>query len=176
MQGARILPYCDGSGRSFCIEPNRCEFPPALLQASATEFLRTLGLGNRCKPCVGGAGPGNCLAPAYLDGQVLGGGTMADGRGSFRFLPVVAQSVLVLASEVNVQSAEIGSHQSMRSVGSAGRSRMRFLRLFASFLLSIGAGHLSCAAAESPKTIELAENWKLTSANKLQQSGAGGLL
>jgi len=61
----------------------------------------------------------------------------------------------------------------MRSVGSARRGHIKFLRLFASFLLSIGAGHLSCAAAESPKTIELAENWKLTSANKLQQSGAG---
>src|ERR1700688_4899426 len=71
-----------------------------------------------------------------------------------------------------MQSAEIESHQSMRSVDSVGRSRMRFLRLFASFLLSIGAGHLSCAAAELPKTLELAENWKLTSANKLQQGGA----
>jgi exo-1,4-beta-D-glucosaminidase len=38
--------------------------------------------------------------------------------------------------------------------------------------LSIGAGRLTCAAAESPKTIELVENWKLISANKLQQSGA----
>src|SRR6202166_3313500 len=71
-----------------------------------------------------------------------------------------------------MQSAKIESHQSMRSVDSVGRSRMRFLRLFASFLLSIGAGHLSCAAAELPKTMELAENWKLTSANKLQQGGA----
>jgi exo-1,4-beta-D-glucosaminidase len=39
--------------------------------------------------------------------------------------------------------------------------------------LSIGAGHLSSsAAAESPRTIELAENWKLASANNLPLSGA----
>jgi exo-1,4-beta-D-glucosaminidase len=39
--------------------------------------------------------------------------------------------------------------------------------------LSIAAGHLSSAeASESPRTIELTENWKLTSANNLQLSGA----
>jgi exo-1,4-beta-D-glucosaminidase len=40
-------------------------------------------------------------------------------------------------------------------------------------LLSIGASHVSSAAAsESPRTIELTENWKLTSTNNLQLGGA----
>jgi exo-1,4-beta-D-glucosaminidase len=49
---------------------------------------------------------------------------------------------------------------------------MRFSRLVISLVVSMGAGHLSSlAAAQSPETIELAENWKLTSASNLQTSG-----
>ena len=50
---------------------------------------------------------------------------------------------------------------------------MRFFRLFVPVVLLIGACYLSSsAAAESPRTIELTENWKLTSANNLPLGGA----
>src|SRR5580704_5255613 len=72
-----------------------------------------------------------------------------------------------------MHSGDNRGHESARKVDSVNRARTHFFRLTFSLFLSIGAGHLSSsAAAESPKTIELAENWKLTSANKLQQSGA----
>jgi exo-1,4-beta-D-glucosaminidase len=63
------------------------------------------------------------------------------------------------------------SDESMHKVSSASRTRMRF-RFVVSLFLSIAAGQLSSfAASESPGMIELAENWKLTSANNLQASG-----
>jgi exo-1,4-beta-D-glucosaminidase len=78
-----------------------------------------------------------------------------------------------LVSEVNVQSGDIRSQESMRKVSSATKTRMRFFRLVVSLFFSIGAGQLSSSAApESPRTIELAENWKLTSASNLQLGGA----
>ncbi|MGH9455303.1 MAG: glycosyl hydrolase 2 galactose-binding domain-containing protein, partial [Terriglobia bacterium] len=49
---------------------------------------------------------------------------------------------------------------------------MRCFGLMVTLFLSIGAARLSLAASESPNTIELAENWKLTSANDLQLGGA----
>jgi exo-1,4-beta-D-glucosaminidase len=72
-----------------------------------------------------------------------------------------------------MQSGDIRSHGPMRKVGAVNRTRQPFFRLIVWFSLSIGAGHLSLSAAsESPKTIELTENWKLTSANNLQVNGA----
>src|SRR5262245_23859199 len=50
---------------------------------------------------------------------------------------------------------------------------MRFGVLMVSLFLSFGAGPLSSfAASESPRTIELSENWKLTSARSVQVGGA----
>ena len=68
---------------------------------------------------------------------------MADGRGSFS-VPAHGSSVRFgLASEVNVQSAEIEAHESMRSVDSAGRSSHAVLQSYSRHcFLSIGAGHL----------------------------------
>jgi exo-1,4-beta-D-glucosaminidase len=78
-----------------------------------------------------------------------------------------------LVSEVNVQTGDIRSQESMRKVSSTTKTRMRFFRLVVSLFFSIGAGQLSSSAApESPRTIELAENWKLTSASNLQLGGA----
>ena len=65
-----------------------------------------------------------------------------------------------------MQSGDIGSRQSAPKVSPASKTRMPFFRLIVSVFLLIGAGPLSSsAAAESPKTIELSDNWKLTSAN-----------
>jgi exo-1,4-beta-D-glucosaminidase len=78
-----------------------------------------------------------------------------------------------LVSEVNVQSGDMRSQESMRKISSATKIRVRFFRLVVSLFFSIGAGQLSSSAApESPRTIELAENWKLTSASNLQLGGA----
>ena len=71
-----------------------------------------------------------------------------------------------------MQSGDIRSHESMHKVSSVNTTRMRFFRLIVSLFLLISAGHLSSAASEFPRTIELAEHWKLTSANNLQLSGA----
>jgi exo-1,4-beta-D-glucosaminidase len=72
-----------------------------------------------------------------------------------------------------MQSGDIRGHESVRTVSSVNRTWMHFFRLTVSFFLSIGAGHLSSsAAAESPRTIELAENWKLASATNLPLGGA----
>jgi exo-1,4-beta-D-glucosaminidase len=72
-----------------------------------------------------------------------------------------------------MQSGDMRSHGSMREVSAVNRTRKPLLRPIIWLFLSIGAGHLSLSAAsESPKTIELAENWKLTSANNLQLGGA----
>jgi exo-1,4-beta-D-glucosaminidase len=72
-----------------------------------------------------------------------------------------------------MQSGDNRGHESARKVDSVNRARTHFFRLTFSLFLSIGAGHLSSsAAAESPRTIELAENWKLASANNLPLSGA----
>ena len=72
-----------------------------------------------------------------------------------------------------MQSGDIRSHNPTRKVGSAPKTRMRLFRLVVVLFLSLGAGRLSWSAApESPKTIELAENWKLSSANNLQLGGA----
>jgi exo-1,4-beta-D-glucosaminidase len=88
-------------------------------------------------------------------------------------LTYAARFVFGLVSEVNMQIGEIRSHESMHKVGSANKTHMRFFRLFVPVVLLIGACHLSSsAAAESPRTIELTENWKLTSANNLPPGGA----
>jgi exo-1,4-beta-D-glucosaminidase len=72
-----------------------------------------------------------------------------------------------------MRSGDIQSHGSMRKVSAVNKTHKPFFRLIVWSFLSIGAGHLSLSAAsESPKTIELAENWKLTSANNLQVNGA----
>jgi len=72
-----------------------------------------------------------------------------------------------------MQIGEIRSHESMHKFGCANRTHMRFFRLFVPVVLLIGACYLSSsAAAESPRTIELTENWKLTSANNLPLGGA----
>ncbi len=72
-----------------------------------------------------------------------------------------------------MRSSNIRSHESIRQFGFIGGTRMHFFRLMIAWVLSTGAGHLSSsAAAESPRTIELAKNWKLTSANNLQLTGA----
>src|ERR1700720_653663 len=72
-----------------------------------------------------------------------------------------------------MQIGEIRSHESMHKFGCANRIHMRFFRLFVPVVLLIGACYLSSsAAAESPRTIELTENWKLASANNLQPTGA----
>ena len=64
------------------------------------------------------------------------------------------------------------SHELMHKVGSVSRARVRLFRLVVSMFLSIGAGQLSSfAASESPRTIELTENWKLASADNLQARG-----
>jgi exo-1,4-beta-D-glucosaminidase len=73
-----------------------------------------------------------------------------------------------------MKSEDFRKHESMRRISSAKRAwaRIHFFRLLIPLFLSIGAGHLwSLAAAESPRTIELAENWKLTSASNLRLSG-----
>jgi exo-1,4-beta-D-glucosaminidase len=65
------------------------------------------------------------------------------------------------------------SHELMHKVGSVSSTRVRLFRLVVSMFLSIGAGQLSSfAASESPRTIELTENWKLASADNLQARGA----
>jgi exo-1,4-beta-D-glucosaminidase len=72
-----------------------------------------------------------------------------------------------------VLSGEIGSRKSMHKVSSMNKIRTRFFGLVASLLLSIAAGYVPpSAASESPRTIELANNWKLTSANNIQLTGA----
>jgi exo-1,4-beta-D-glucosaminidase len=61
----------------------------------------------------------------------------------------------------------------MHTVNGVNRTRLGVLRLIVSLFVLIGAGHLSpSAASEPPRTIELGENWKLTSANNPQLSGA----
>jgi exo-1,4-beta-D-glucosaminidase len=78
-----------------------------------------------------------------------------------------------LVSDVNMQSGDIRSHVSKHNVGSVNRTCPRLVKLIVPLFLSIGAGYVSSSsAAEFPRTIELAENWKLTSANNLQLSGA----
>jgi exo-1,4-beta-D-glucosaminidase len=72
-----------------------------------------------------------------------------------------------------VQSCDIRSHNPTRKVGSAPKTRRRLFGLVVVLFLSLGAGQLSWSRApESPKTIELAENWKLSSASNLQLGGA----
>ena len=72
-----------------------------------------------------------------------------------------------------MQSGDVRSSESMHKINLVTGTRMRSLRFVISLLLSIAAGQLSLyAASESPRTIELAENWKLSSANNLQLNGA----
>lgn len=72
-----------------------------------------------------------------------------------------------------MQSWDIRSIESMHEVSSVNRVRTRLFRLIVLLLLAIGTGHISSlSATESPRTIELAENWKLASATDLQISGA----
>jgi exo-1,4-beta-D-glucosaminidase len=72
-----------------------------------------------------------------------------------------------------MQRGDMGSHESTHKVSLMNKTRMRFFRIIASLLLSIGAGYVPpSAASEPPRTIELANNWKLTSANDLQLTGA----
>jgi exo-1,4-beta-D-glucosaminidase len=72
-----------------------------------------------------------------------------------------------------MRSGDVRSRESMHKDISVHRTHMRCSRLIVLLFLSVGAGQLSSAAAsESPRTIELAENWKLTSANNLQLGGA----
>jgi exo-1,4-beta-D-glucosaminidase len=51
------------------------------------------------------------------------------------------------------------------------RTSSRLLRLVAVLCMSAGAGRLPTVAAETPKLMELAENWKLASASTLQAGG-----
>ena len=72
-----------------------------------------------------------------------------------------------------MQSCEIRSHESTHKVSSLNRVCTRLFRFIVLLFLSIGAGHVSSSSAsESPRTIELAENWKLASATDHQLSGA----
>jgi exo-1,4-beta-D-glucosaminidase len=80
--------------------------------------------------------------------------------------------ILNAMSEVSVESDDIPSYQSIHTVSSTSSARLHYLRLVI-LLLSVGLGHISlCRAAESPKTIELAENWKLVSAGNLRSDGS----
>jgi len=72
-----------------------------------------------------------------------------------------------------VQSGDTRSYNPTRKVCSAPKTRRRLFRLVVVLFLSFGPGQLSWSRApESPKTIELAENWKLSSARNLQLGGA----
>jgi exo-1,4-beta-D-glucosaminidase len=72
-----------------------------------------------------------------------------------------------------MQSGDVRGRESIRKVNFVTRTRTRSLRFVISLLLSITAGQCSSyAASESPRTIELAENWKLSSASSLQLNGA----
>jgi exo-1,4-beta-D-glucosaminidase len=72
-----------------------------------------------------------------------------------------------------MKSACSRSDEAMRRVSSASRTCMRFFRIIVLLFFSIATGPLaSFAASDPPRTIELAEHWKLTSANHLQLSGA----
>ena len=72
-----------------------------------------------------------------------------------------------------MQSGDTRSYNPTRKVCSAPKTRRRLFRLVVVLFLSFGPGQLSWSRApESPKTIELAENWKLSSARNLQLGGA----
>ena len=72
-----------------------------------------------------------------------------------------------------MQSGDTRSYNPTRKVSSAPKTRRRLFRLVVVLFLSFGPGQLSWSRApESPKTIELAENWKLSSARNLQLGGA----
>ncbi len=72
-----------------------------------------------------------------------------------------------------MQSGDIRSHESMYKVRPVIKTRARLFRRMVLLFLSIGASQVwSLAASESPTTIELAENWKLTSASDVQLGGA----
>jgi exo-1,4-beta-D-glucosaminidase len=72
-----------------------------------------------------------------------------------------------------MQWGDIGRRESICKVCFVNRTRTRLLRRIILFSLCIGArGASFSAAAESPRTIELAEHWKLTSAKNLPQGGA----
>ena len=72
-----------------------------------------------------------------------------------------------------MQSGDTRSYNPTRKVSSAPKTRKRLFRLVVVLFLSFGPGQLSWSRApESPKTIELAENWKLSSARNLQLGGA----
>jgi exo-1,4-beta-D-glucosaminidase len=71
-----------------------------------------------------------------------------------------------------MRSSDIRNQDTIRKIGSARKTSLTGFRLVVSLFLLTGAGFSLSAAPESPRTIELAENWKLTSANNLQLTGA----
>jgi exo-1,4-beta-D-glucosaminidase len=72
-----------------------------------------------------------------------------------------------------MQGGDVQSQESAYTVGSVNRTWMRLFPLIVSLFFSFAAGQVSSsAAAETPKTLELAENWKLSSASNLQLTGA----
>src|SRR5208283_4766634 len=98
---------------------------------------------------------------------------VAAGRGSVRVSSVVSRGFACLASEVNMESGEINGHITKEKVRSMDRSRRNMFKFIVSLFLSLCAGVLpSSAAPDSQRSIELAENWKLTSAKDLQTGGA----
>jgi exo-1,4-beta-D-glucosaminidase len=72
-----------------------------------------------------------------------------------------------------MRRVDIRSHESIFEVCLLNMTRIRLFRLMILLSLSVGVGNVSASAAsDSPKTIELSENWKLSSANNLPPSGA----
>lgn len=72
-----------------------------------------------------------------------------------------------------MQSCDIRSQESTHAVSSPNRVCPHLLRFMVLSFFAIGAGHVSSlSASDSPRTIELAENWKLASATDQQPGGA----
>jgi exo-1,4-beta-D-glucosaminidase len=72
-----------------------------------------------------------------------------------------------------VPSGDMRNAEALHKLRLVSRARPVFFQLVISLLFSVATGQLSSATpSESPQTIELAGNWKLTSASNLQLNGS----